>query len=197
MTKKRRKELDRLRKFITRAEKRGYVFPEGFRQGLTAKTTRALQFYTPRKLYELAEFKISEKYTVPGMRGRAIERERASKKAVTTRRKREIKAVLPTINDIVYQGVIDLLETYPSSRAYLYLKNLLDSEVKKWGRDAVAESMNAAGEDWIRRAHEIIFYEGDSMRIHDAFKTFADLINSGVKRTKEEAIEFNKVSEAI
>ena len=197
MTKKRRKELDRLRKFITRAEKRGYVFPEGFRESLKSKTTRAMQMLTPRRLYELAQFKISEKINVPGMRGRAIERERASKKAVSTRRKREIKDVLPTINDIVYQGVIDLLETYPSSTAYQYLKNLLDSEVKKWGRDAVAESMNAAGEDWIRRAHEIIFYEGDSMRIHDALKTFADLINSGVKRSKEEAIEFNKVSEAI
>lgn len=196
MTKKRRKELARVRKFITRAEKRGYVFPEGFREGLANKTTRALQMLTPRRLYEQAKFKLSETEFVKGLRGRGIERQRAAVKGALTRA-RLGKTKLPKINDLIYQGVVDLMETYPSSEAYKYLKNLFDSEINMWGYDAVVRSMEDAGEDWIRRAHEILFYGGDSMKIHDALKTFADIINAGVKRNKAEAIEFNRVIESL
>lgn len=197
MTKKRRKELDRLRKFITRAEKRGYVFPEGFRETLKGKTTRALQMLTPRRLYEIAQYKIAEQVLVKGLRGRQIERAAASRKAVETRRRKAEEKILPRIDELVYQGVIDLIETYPSSEAYGYLKNLFDSEIKKYGRDAVIRSMNAAKEDWIKKAHEILFYNGDSWAIHEALKSFADIINAGVIPTKDEAIEYNKVAESL
>lgn len=197
MTKKRRKELDRVRKFIRRAEKRGYIFPEELKAGLTSKTTRALQYLTPRKLYESAEFQL-DSVTVPGMRGRAIERERAAVKAAVTRasRKKEV-APLPMLNDLVYQNVIDLINSYPSSQAADYLRNLLNSEISQYGLDRVIAGMNAMNEDFVKRAEEILFYEGDSMRIHDALKSFADTITAGVRRTKDEAIAFNEVSEAL
>lgn len=197
MTKKRRKELKRVREFIRRAEKRGYIFPEEIKAGLTSKTTRALQYLTPRKLYESAEFLLGT-VTVPGMRGRAIERERAAVKGALTRasRKKEV-ALLPMLNDLVYQNVIDLINTYPSSQAADYLRNLLNSEISQYGLDRVIAGMNAMDEDFVKRAEEILFYEGDSMRIHDALKSFADTIIAGVRRTKDEAIAFNEVSETL
>ena len=199
MTKKRRKELARVRRFISRAEKRGYIFSKEFKASISEKTTRSLQYLTPRRLYEQAEYKI-DSVTVPGLRGRAIEREKAAVKGDLTRasKKKQVKNIpLPDFNNLVYQNVMDLINSYPSSQAADYLSNLLKSEVAQYGLDRVIAGMNAMDEDFVKRAEEILFDEGDSMRIHDALKSFADLILTGVRRTKDEAVAFNEVMESL
>lgn len=198
MTKKRRKELARVRRFISRAEKRGYIFSKEFKSSISEKTTRSLQYLTPRKLYEQAEYQL-DSVTVPGLRGRAIERERAAVKGALTRaaRKQGKNIPLPDFNDLVYQNVMGLINSYPSSQAADYLSNLLKSEVAQYGLDRVIAGMNAMDEDYVKRAEEILFYEGDSMRIHDALKSFADLILTGIRRTKDEAVAFNEVMESL
>lgn len=197
MTKKRKKELSRIRSFIRRAEKRGYVFDEQFKKDLAAKTTRALQYLTPRKLYENASYQIGS-VQVPGLRGRQIEREKAAIKGVATKKvKAELKAEPPQMVDLVYQNVVDLINSYPSSASAEYLNNLLKSEIKTYGLDKVIAGMMAIKEDFVKRAAEIIYYEGDSMRIHDALVTFSDLIRAGVKMTKEESKEISAVTDAL
>ena len=197
MTRKRRKELNRVRSFIRRAEKRGYIFDETFKAAISNKTTRALQMLTPRKLYEAAQFTIGEEL-VPGLRGRQIERERAAKLGAMTRRTKKGKeSEPPRILDIVYQNVIDLINSYPASVGAEYLRNLLNSEIKTYGFDRVISAMNDIGEDFIKRAAEIIHYEGDSYRIHDALVTFSDVIRSGVKMTKDESKEISAVVESL
>lgn len=197
MTKKRKKELNRVHSFIRRAEKRGYYFSEEFKSEIANKTTRALQFLTPRKLYENATFELGS-VMVPGLRGRQIERERAAIKGVETRKAiKEGKLTPPKVNDLVYQNIIELINTYPSSESATYLNNLLKSEIKTYGYDKVVSGINAIDEDFVKRASEIIFYEGDSLRIHDALVTFSELIRSGVKMTKEESKEISIVSESL
>lgn len=198
MTKKRRKELNRVKAFIRKAEKRGYTFDDNFKQSINTKTIRALQMLTPRRLYESAMYRIGSEL-VPGMRGRAIERERAAAKGVLTRKaKKENKSIEPPkINDLVYQNVINLINSYPSSIGAEYLRNLLKSEIKKYGLDKVIAGISAIGEDFVKRAAEIIHYEGDSFRIHDALVTFSDIIRAGVKMTDQESIEINNVVESL
>ena len=197
MTKKRRKELNRIRSFIRRAEKRGYVFDEQFKKDLTARTTRSLQNLTPRKLYENASYQIGS-VQVPGLRGRQIEREKAAIKGVATKKaKAEKKPEPPQMVDLVYQNVVDLINSYPSSASVEYLNNLLKSEIRTYGLNNVIAGMIAIKEDFVKRAAEIIYYEGDSMRIHDALVTFSDLIRAGVKMTKEESKEISAVTDTL
>ena len=197
MTKKKKKELARVRSFIRRAEKRGYIFDESFKASLSTKTTRALQMLTPRRLYERSQYTIGSEL-VSGMRGRQIERERAAKLGAMTRRLRKGKeSEPPRVLDIVYQNVIDLINSYPASVGAEYLRNLLNSEIKTYGFDRVISAMNDIGEDFIKRAAEIIHYEGDSYRIHDALVTFSDVIRSGVKMSKDESKELSAVTESL
>lgn len=197
MTKKRKQELKRVRTFIRRAEKRGYSFDAEFKKSITTKSTRALQMLTPRRLYEKAVFNIGTEQ-VPGMRGRQIERERAAIKGAMTRASRKgAESQPPQILDLVYQNVIDLINSYPSSLGAEYLRNLLKSEIKTYGFEKVISAMNEIGEDIIKRAAEIIHYEGDSYRIHDALVTFSDIIRAGVKMTEEESKEINNVVESL
>ena len=57
--------------------------------------------------------------------------------------------------------------------------------------------MNAMKEDFIKRAAEIIYYEGDAIRIHDALVSFSDIIRSGVKMTKDESKYISSVIDSL
>lgn len=87
MTEKRRKQLKRIRQFISRAEKRGYRFPTGFRESLTELSTQKLKTLTPEKLYTEFATAISEKTgeVVSGIERRAEERSESALKAARTR----------------------------------------------------------------------------------------------------------------
>lgn len=87
MTEKRRKQLKRIRQFISRAEKRGYRFPTGFRESLSELSTQKLKSFTPEKLYSKFATAILEKTgeVVSGIQRRAEERSESAKKAARTR----------------------------------------------------------------------------------------------------------------
>lgn len=87
MTEKRRKQLKRIRQFISRAEKRGYRFPTGFRESLTELSTQKLRTFTPEKLYTQFATAILEKTgeVVSGIERRAEERSESALKAARTR----------------------------------------------------------------------------------------------------------------
>ena len=203
ITAKRAKELKRVKQFIRRAEKRGYRFSEEFKASLTGKTTRALQNLTARKLYELAEYEVLPGAYVPGLQGRFREREEAAKKAVETRRKRAEKEKppapeeAPPLSDLVYQNVQATIDEYPSSEGAQYLTNLLDSEVKNYGLDAVVRGCEAAGESLVKLAQEIVYYELNSQQLHEALQAFSQIIRGGIAISKDESKEFNEVSESI
>lgn len=210
ITAKRQKELKRIKQFIRRAEKRGYKFTEEFKGSLTGRTTRSLQGLTSRKLYELAKYEVLPGAFIPGLQGRYREREAAAKKAVETRMRRaaERKRLefpeesapeesAPPISDLIYQNVQETIDEYPSSEGAQYLSNLLNSEVKNYGRDAVVRGCEAAGESLIKLAQEIVYYELNSQQLHEALQAFSQIIRGGIALTKDESKEFNNVSESI
>lgn len=83
----RRKQLKRIRQFISRAEKRGYRFPSGFAESLKTLSTQTLKSYTPEILYTRFATAILEKTgdVVSGIERRAEERSEAALKAASTR----------------------------------------------------------------------------------------------------------------
>lgn len=87
MSDKRRKQLKRIRQFISRAEKRGYRFPEGFKESLPSLSTQKLKSFTAEKLYKNVATAISEKTgkIVKGSERRAEERSEAALKSARTR----------------------------------------------------------------------------------------------------------------
>lgn len=83
----RRKQLKRIRQFISRAEQRGYRFPTGFAESLKTLPTQTLKSYTPEKLYTQFATAILEKTgeVVSGIERRAEERSESALKAASTR----------------------------------------------------------------------------------------------------------------
>lgn len=219
MTQKRRKELRRVKQFIRRAEKRGYTFSKEFIKSIENKTTRALQLLTPRRLYEQSEYSIGTK-KVSGLRGRQIERERASVKgsitkkygkvargiegellaqALINRQKEKYEATeLKNFEagNLIYQNIIDLIDSYPSSEGAKYLSNLLKSEINTYGVEKVILALGDVNEDLIRTAQEIIYYERNSTQIHASLRDLSYAIR-GSMLTQEESRELNGTLEVI
>ena len=87
------KEIRRIKQFIRRATKRGYLIdiaiPE-WPKSVTRKSIRELQFYTPQKIYEMSEYITGTGEVVSCITGRKIERIEASRKAALTRAKKKL-----------------------------------------------------------------------------------------------------------
>lgn len=219
MTTKRRKELDRIRHLIRRAEKRGYTFSEELKTSLTTRHTRSLQSLTPEKLYKQATFKIGSRQ-VTGLEGRAIERKRSYLKGQLRRKYGEISrtiegellsqalqdsmgAVFPLPDsqefyegELIYNNIMDIIESYPSSEGAKYLSNLLKSEIGTYGMGRVLAGLASVDEDLVRQAQEIIYYEKNSTQIHAALRDFS-LALRGAMLTKEESKELNETLEVM
>ena len=89
-TSKKKKQLRRIRRFISSAEKRGFTFPEEIKRNLTTYTTQKLKSFTPSKLYKQASYQVKDLAgniidTLTGEQGRRIERTLSAKKAVKTK----------------------------------------------------------------------------------------------------------------
>ena len=208
-TTKRAKELKRVKQFIRRAEKRGYIFSQEFKQSIEKKTTRGLQLLTPRRLYEQAKYEVLPGEYVGGLQGRWREREEAARKAKETRERKkrerekppipppELSGEAPAISDIIYRRVLALIDEYPSRDGAQYLQNLLDSEIRTYGESLVIQGMAAAGENLIRLAEEIVYYELNSWQLHEALQAFSQIIRGGIALTKQESKDLNETMEAI
>lgn len=90
------KQRDRIRKFISRAEARGYFFNEDAvprRKRPTRKAIEELAYLTPERLYARAyRLDIETGELVHGNRAREEEKREAAKKAAATRRKNKDSA---------------------------------------------------------------------------------------------------------
>lgn len=85
------KELKRVRRLISRAEKRGYRWDSSFKAGLKDLSWQKLRSYTPEKLYKqaMAVSKESGK-VISGSERRREERSEAAKRAAETRKKKSV-----------------------------------------------------------------------------------------------------------
>lgn len=91
-------------------------------------------------------------------------------------------------NDINYYNVKKLIDEYPTEKGSQYLRNLLLSEIKRYGEDAVIVAMQNAPYDMVTKAQNIVFMPSDqetAQTMHDALSEFASIINSCLPTTNE------------
>lgn len=161
-----RKERSRIKRFIKRAEKRGYVFEDNIipdiPKNITAGSIRRLQKLTPKELYNRArklDYESGE--IVPGQVGRDIERSQAAKKAAQTRKSIHQNIKIPSIrderqatqaeyrrfpseSDILINNWYTELEGLQNAAYYRSLKAWMDRAIAQFGREAVAQMLKEA-----------------------------------------------------
>lgn len=85
---------------------------------------------------------------------------------------------------IVYEQVMSLIDQYPTPGSK-YLKNLLLSEIAKYGRDELLMGMGQAPAYFIDSAKVIVYYEEDADAIHSALHDFVEMITGTVTSTDD------------
>jgi hypothetical protein len=121
-------EIKRIKRFISRAEKRGYSFsfkepqlPKRFRK----ESVERLKKITPEKLYASAEYtgELSHGKKLTGLQGRKLERSASAKKGAETRKrkaeqKKREQEKTPTFDFIA--EIISMINELPNGRYISY-----------------------------------------------------------------------------
>lgn len=156
------KELKRIKQFIRRAEKRGYIFSENVippkPKRITSASVRRLQRITPEILYKNAAYvsELSLGEIVPAHVGRKLEKQKAQEKRKETqlenklKKKKRLKQLGFTIENssvllkaeysqtVVY-NFLYTLEKFVNSNGYPILKDFIDKTIQFNGIDKTAE----------------------------------------------------------
>lgn len=200
------KERNRIKRFIRNAEKRGYVFEPNLippkPKTITSGSVRRLSKIRPAQLYKKA-YAISEVTGQPitvEQRKREI-REAASRKAWETRRRKKDQADYDKIKSnrewqqmfhaskLVWDKVQSMIANVgiQQSESADLLNNLLNSEIEKYGSDAVLYSIAQASEDFIATCEVIIKYHPSSAVSRTAVQHLYTLISGNIPSDGEQA----------
>ena len=95
--------------------------------------------------------------------------------------------LLPDIVDIILENIEDLIKSYPSQKGAQYLQDLLDSEIKRFGRKKVAAAMARYPAWFIEQAQNIIYYpdRGGSGYANRALIAFSEMIRDSLPDDNE------------
>jgi hypothetical protein len=200
------KERNRIKRFIRNAEKRGYVFepnlipPEPKR--ITSGSVRRLSKIRPERLYNKA-------YAISAVTGQPITveqrkreiREEASRKAWETRRRKKDQMDYNRIkfnkewqqtfhaSRLVWDKVQSMIANVgiQQSQSADLLNNLLNSEIEKYGANAVMYSIAQASEDFLSTCEAIIKYHPSSAVSRTAVQHLYTLISGNLPSDEEQA----------
>lgn len=199
------KERNRIKRFIRYAEKRGYVFESNVippkPKTITAGSIRRLSKIRPAQLYNKA-YAISAVTGQPitvEQRKREIRAEASRKAWETTRRKkdqedykriksnREWQQVFHS-SRIVWDKVQSMIANVgvQQSQSADLLNTLLNSEIEKYGADAVLYSISQASEDFISTCEVIIKYHPSSAVSRTAVQHLYTLISGNIPSDAEQ-----------
>jgi hypothetical protein len=200
------KERNRIKRFIRNAEKRGYVFEPNLippkPKTITSGSIRRLSKIRPEQLYNKA-YAISDVTGQPitvEQRKREI-REEASRKAWETRRRKKDQGDYERIkldrewqqmfhaSRIVWNKVQYMIANVgvQQSQSADLLNNLLNSEIEKYGVDAVLYSISHASDDFLSTCEVIIKYHPSSDVSRTAVQHLYTLISGNLPSEAEQA----------
>lgn len=200
------KERNRIKRFIRYAEKRGYVFEPNLipskPKTITSGSVRRLSKIRPAQLYNKA-------YAISAVTGQPITveqrkreiREEASRKAWETRRRKKDQADYNRIKSNkewqqmfqMSKLVLDKVQSMivnvgvQQSQSADMLNNLLNSEIGKYGADAVLYSIAQASEDFLSTCEVIIKYHPSSAVSRTAVQHLYTLISGNLPSDAEQA----------
>lgn len=174
------KQLSRIKRFIKRAEQRGYQFKDSVipkrPKRVTKGSVRKLQKLTPEALYKKAVYGGEATYgeIVPAPVGLKAERSLRSKRAAETRKRRKqqsqpqstINQPLAPINiasdssfftRVIISNWYENLELYSNGQGYVLLRAWMGSLIREKGMDDVAEMLQKASEAGVLLTWEIAY----------------------------------------
>ena len=164
------KQVKRIKQFIRRAEKRGFIFTDNVipnkPKRITKASVRKLSKITPKELYKKAEYggEASEGEIVPAKKGLELERKvRAKKSAQTRKRKKEQKSQQPineqgfkvpynpTYEDSFYSRIVisqwyATLDTCRNGDSYNLLRAWMGNIIRFNGIENTAEMLTRGAE---------------------------------------------------
>ena len=223
-TEKHKKEIRRISRFIREAEQRGYSFSDELKNSFKDYSTQKLQHLTVDKLYEQATYTY-QGLEMSGTKGRLLERSMAAKKAAETRREitQENEAIAKareerikeeqekellrkqgfTEEGIILDNLLDEINSWQTAGA-LYLHNLLNSEIKKYSKEQVAEALSNMPPELIEEVKQVRKYVsrwddgsgGSNLTANNTFRKLANFIK-GTIDTKEEAKELGNIMDEM
>lgn len=203
-----KKEMKRIKRFISRAEKRGYYF--NFKEPQVPKRIRKesvekLKKITPEKLYTSATYRglYSDFRELSGLEARKIERSASAKKGAETRKrkaeqKKREQQKIPTFDFIA--EIISMINELPNGRYISYQvfldftshKNFLISLIND--RTNIASQYNTIdkysnylkdNEDRINHNLEIIMRDSNESSIIGAFNELAEILKGSALSFEE------------
>ena len=175
------KQVKRIKQFIRRAEKRGFIFPDNVipnkPKRITKASVRKLSKITPKELYKKAEYggEATEGEIVSAKEGLELERKARAKKASKTRkRKKEQKSQQsaneqgfkvpynPTYEDSFYTRIVisnwyATLDTYRNGEAYNLLRVWLGNIIRFNGVENTAEMLTRGAEAGHLLTWEVVY----------------------------------------
>lgn len=200
------KERNRIKRFIRNAEKRGYVFEPNLippkPKTITVGSIRRLSKIRPAQLYNKA-------YAISAVTGQPITveqrkreiRQEASRKAWETRQRKKDKEDYERMNSdkewqqkfhvsrIVWDKVQSMIANVgvQQSQSADLLNNLLNSEIEKYGLDAVLYSISQVSDDFLSTCEAIIKYHPSSAVSRTAVQHLYTLISGNLPSDVEQA----------
>lgn len=207
------KERNRIKRFIRNAEKRGYVFEPNVippkPKTITAGSIRRLSKIRPTQLYNKA-------YAISAVTGQPITveqrkkeiRQEASRKAWETKqRKKDLEQYESIKKDkewqqmfhasrIVWNKVQSMIVNVgvQQSKSADLLNNLLNSEIEKYGVDAVLYSISQASDDFLSTCEVIIKYHPSTEVSRTAVQHLYTLISGNLPNEAEQTEIDNALS---
>lgn len=206
-----RKQLQRIKRFIQRAEKRGYQFNKSLIPAPPKRITKAsverLRKITPQKLYRHAIYTTPSLETIPAEERRLQERKEAAQKAALTRAKKRpylatdtsgltkplqpppiVDNVLTTVEEILnlYSRTGGAFQNASAMRNANVLKNMLEMQIAMDGRKAVAERLERASDEVIKALEGYVYGHSKQEDLAVDVARFARIIK-GEGLTAEEA----------
>lgn len=216
-----KKQINRLKRAVKRAEKKGYVFEENvvpeMPKRVTAKSLEKIKQTKPKELYKKAEWiDIDTGETMSGVERRKYERQVATERAKTTRYLNKIKREIENepYDEYVHTiSIIDRIRSYiqeiPSARGFgntrkghwyedfeprkNALLSILDDRFADEDEMDIAKDLLDKDELISMHIH-VVTYDSDSDDVRASFVQLAILLKNS-SLTHKEAEELHEMSE--
>lgn len=198
-----RKEVNRLNRFIKRAEKRGYRFDEKAIPQQVKRPTKAsierLKKITPSVLYAKSTALSENGKIISGSEKRKEEKRISAAKGWETRRRKQDALEYEKISQnktesnpfgmgqIVYRKIKSLISDFweDKGKGARLLKDELDMQIKSYGFNAVMYSISQAPSDVLELSEKVAKYKSGSPQSVNALTNLSNLITGEIPSTEK------------
>lgn len=195
------RERKRITSFIRRAEKRGYIIPEGLLpripKTITSASVRRLKKITPDLIYNKSQYAGEASYgeIVSGVRGRDLERSLAAKRAAHTRKLKETeKEILSQdfYTRVILSNWVAQVKTSNKNIERILLSWLREN-IQEYGQKRTAKMLEEGAKAGVTVTFEVLYNEAYTMIYIRDMMSYMPLKTVGFDGENLSPQEFNAI----